>query len=61
MKVGLEITEWKDVDYSSPNHRYKFNDDGKIVAYQKRGVGDWITFKQPLMFDMRGRKIKWES
>ena len=58
MKALLETTDWSKADCRVPNHTYYLNDDGKCIAYKKRGTQDIITFKKPMMFDRRYRTFK---
>jgi hypothetical protein len=54
MELLKEITKWPD---STPNHSYKLNDGGKLVAYRKTGTKEWFTFSKPLPFSKSGRKF----
>jgi hypothetical protein len=54
MKTLKEITVWPD---NTPNHSYRVNDGGKLVAYRKTGTKDWITFARPLQFVTTHRKF----
>lgn len=54
-KILKEITKWDD---PIPNHTYEIRPDGKCVAYQKFGEGEWIRFNKPLRFERSRRKFK---
>ena len=54
MGAVLEITQWKG---GGPNHTYLL-EGNKCIAYIPEGSKDPHYFKQPLTFDLRGRKFK---
>jgi len=57
MKILKEITEWKETEYTVPNHTYAINDAGKMVAYKKSGDTQWFVFSKPRFFDRARRKF----
>lgn len=54
MKILQEITKWED---NTPNHIYHVANSGKLVAYQKFGSDELVTFKRPLTFTSTHRKF----
>jgi len=54
MEILKEITVWPD---ATPNHTYKVNDGGKLIAYRKTGTKEWITFSRPLNFTKTHRRF----
>jgi hypothetical protein len=55
LNVLREVTEWED---NTPNHDYVLNDQGKVVAYRKRGEGEWFIPAKPRMFSKSRRRFK---
>jgi hypothetical protein len=55
MTVIREVTNWPD---NTPNHDYVLNEAGKLIAYRKLGVGDWITVDKPMMFSKSHRRFQ---
>ena len=52
-----EVTVW-DAPYFVPSHVYYASDDkSKIVGYIKSGERTLTMFKQPIAWDIRGRKF----
>ena len=56
MKIFQEVTEWKEKEYTVPNHVYLMEGD-KVYAYAKHGKGKPFYFKTFLRIDRRGRKF----
>jgi hypothetical protein len=53
MILAVEVTDWE-----WPNHTYKLSADlSKCYGYIKASNGEETTFKQPIRFDIRGRKF----
>jgi len=56
MEAVREITEWKGVDFQSPNHDYLLDGD-RVIAYRPWGTGEIRKGSGKLKIDRRGRKF----